>query len=362
LIGFMLGDLRTRLQAVGRLDVLDQVGDRAMAYFAAVPETSLSDEELSRQSQAIYQVGQVRLAQGELEPLAASDPSNPDWQLGLINSHFYVGQVQQRQGNFAGALAHFSAYRNIAQALVEREPDNWKYQLELSYGYSNVASVMEANRDLEGAKDGLEHSIQIKERLFRDGHIGPSDLATGYARLGVILDKVGAATAAIENFSRAVELREQLVSAEPGHPRWKRLMAIDASQLGGVFLDAQRPDAARPYFDKSVAAFADLVALDPENADWQEDYARMTLWVGVLDRIKGYHGSARLRLGRAQEMFDRFIKTAPTVYVFSRDAARARIELGASHLATGNSLEALAKVASARDILNGVVRPAGLWR
>ena len=32
LIGFMLGDLRTRLEAVNRLDALDAVGDRALDY------------------------------------------------------------------------------------------------------------------------------------------------------------------------------------------------------------------------------------------------------------------------------------------------------------------------------------------
>src|SRR4029077_14370510 len=31
LIGFMLGDLRPKLEEVGRLDILDEVGDRAMA-------------------------------------------------------------------------------------------------------------------------------------------------------------------------------------------------------------------------------------------------------------------------------------------------------------------------------------------
>ena len=35
LLGFMLGDLRAQLAKVGRLDVLESVGDRAMAYFSS---------------------------------------------------------------------------------------------------------------------------------------------------------------------------------------------------------------------------------------------------------------------------------------------------------------------------------------
>ena len=49
----MLKDLRGSLEPLGRLDLLDKVGDEAMAYFAAAPAGGLSDEELSRQAQAL---------------------------------------------------------------------------------------------------------------------------------------------------------------------------------------------------------------------------------------------------------------------------------------------------------------------
>ena len=38
-----------------------------MDYFAAVPETELSNEELFRRSQAVSQLGEVRLNQGKLD-------------------------------------------------------------------------------------------------------------------------------------------------------------------------------------------------------------------------------------------------------------------------------------------------------
>jgi serine/threonine protein kinase len=42
LIGFMVSDLREKLEPIGRLDILDGVGEKALAYFAAVPEAELS--------------------------------------------------------------------------------------------------------------------------------------------------------------------------------------------------------------------------------------------------------------------------------------------------------------------------------
>jgi hypothetical protein len=52
LIGFMLGDLRAKLETVGRLDVLADVGDRAAAYFASVPADDLTEEELHQRARS----------------------------------------------------------------------------------------------------------------------------------------------------------------------------------------------------------------------------------------------------------------------------------------------------------------------
>lgn len=60
LIGFMVGALRTKLTAVGRLEILDDIGKQALVYFASVPADTLTDEELYRRSQALHQLGQVR--------------------------------------------------------------------------------------------------------------------------------------------------------------------------------------------------------------------------------------------------------------------------------------------------------------
>ena len=64
----MLGDLRSRLEPVGRLDVLDAVGDKAEEYFASLSESDLDDDELFRRSRALRQIGEVRLANNDIAP------------------------------------------------------------------------------------------------------------------------------------------------------------------------------------------------------------------------------------------------------------------------------------------------------
>ena len=67
LIEFMLVELRERLQPIGRLDVLDAVGDQALAYFAELGD-ELSPEDALARVMALRQIGEVRFEQGRLSP------------------------------------------------------------------------------------------------------------------------------------------------------------------------------------------------------------------------------------------------------------------------------------------------------
>ena len=59
LIQFMLGDLREKLEPIGKLDILDAVGEQAMAYFGQVSPETLSDTELAARAQALRQIGRA---------------------------------------------------------------------------------------------------------------------------------------------------------------------------------------------------------------------------------------------------------------------------------------------------------------
>ena len=53
LIGFMLGDLKDKLEPIGRLDALDGVGGQVLAYYRNQPIADLPDAALSQRSRAL---------------------------------------------------------------------------------------------------------------------------------------------------------------------------------------------------------------------------------------------------------------------------------------------------------------------
>ena len=208
LIGFMLGDLRKRLEPVGRLAILDEVGAKAMSYFAAVPASSLSDEELLRRSAALYQIGDVRIAQGNLEaatpPLEESltlakallqrQPGDGERIFGLAQSHFWVGFVHFRRQKLAEAEREFGSYLEMANRLIMIDPARTDWQREVAYANSNIGSVLEARGDLEGALHRYRACLKTERQLLEKTP-GDKDLrhsvAASHNLIGVALRSTG---------------------------------------------------------------------------------------------------------------------------------------------------------------------------
>jgi len=59
LVGFMLGDLKDKLEPIGRLDALDAVGSRALAYYQHQDKSQLSDDALAQRSRALTLMGEI---------------------------------------------------------------------------------------------------------------------------------------------------------------------------------------------------------------------------------------------------------------------------------------------------------------
>ncbi len=290
LIGFMLGDLRDKLASVERLEILDEVGDKALEYFAAVPVQELSDDELARRSQALYQIGDVRSRQGRLDDavppleeslalaraLVARDPEDPQRLFDLGQSHFWLGSVRWQQGRRAEAAEQFLSYYDLASRLVERQPDHPDWQMELGYASTNLGVVHEATGNLAEAAAAIEASIEVKRNLAAMRPGDPevrSSLANAYSWLARIARRRGDLRGALAGYLDAHEVRRELLARDPGSTDARFLLATIHSHLAQIrwFLGQEQPTVAELTEMRDLVR--GLVAFDPENASWRQDLA-----------------------------------------------------------------------------------------
>jgi eukaryotic-like serine/threonine-protein kinase len=372
LIGFMLGDLRAKLQRVGRLDVLDDVGQRAMAYFAAVPPDSITDQELYRRSQAIHQIGQVRMTGGDLKGgtalfresldlitrVAQRNPANAEWQIGLATSHFYLGDALRLQGDLDGATRHFMAYRDIAQGLVARDPTKPEWLLEASYGHSNVSGMLEARGDLDGARRETELSLAIKQRLVAaqpNNREWQEALATGHNRLAIVLEKLGDARGALEHHLEDFAVRKALADKYPQDKQAQRKLADTASYVGMLYRDQGDDARALEYHQLRLSIIDALVRFEPANADWQREAGMAEARMSMVQRLRGDLADASARAERAVAILRPLAMRDPTHTRRQRDAGDAGVELALVRLARRADAAALAEAETAATALAAVV-------
>jgi serine/threonine-protein kinase len=338
LIGFMIGDLRSKLAPVSRLEVLDDIGDEALEYFAAIPAVDLSPDELLFRSRTLSQIGQVRMDQGDLpaaleafkeaKRLAAGlverDPDNGAWRAELGAAHFWAGSVFWMQRDLDGALDSFRQYLDESRELVEREPENLDWQLELSYAYSNIGSVREAQGDVPGAIDALQESLEINQRLVAaqpDNAEWRSELAGGHSWLGRALLSQGDLTQSSIHYLANRDLLEELVREDPDNRRYRWLLGIAHGKVAIAYELQGMPDEARPAYDAYLAINLELVREDPENSTWQRELAVARRFRGELAHTDRDSERAVAELDAARTILRRLIDLDPTNTDWTRQLA-----------------------------------------
>jgi serine/threonine-protein kinase len=361
LIGFMLGDLRNRLEPIGRLDLLDDVGTRALRYFAVVPESELSDEELYTRSVALSQLGQVRTSQGKLPaaaellsqalalaaPLAARDSMNPRWQLALAHIHFWAGNVDWLQGNVDAALRHFEPFVRISERLIAIYPDSLSYRAERAYALNNIGFAKEGKGDARGALQFYLASLAIDEDLVQrdptkvDWQVG---VALERNAAAVAQRKIGELTNALANHRAELAVKEALVKRDSANREWHRYLAIAHAYLGELQLWMGDVDGALGDARAARTIYAALVARDSSNAAWRISLAKSERQLAQALLERGDAPGALRELDIGQPIAERLVAASPENPRVAAELAITQTTRGRALLRAGRPTEALVPV------------------
>jgi serine/threonine-protein kinase len=372
LIGFMLGDLQTRLSAIGGLDVLEKVGKAAQDYFEAVPEGDLSDQERFRRSQALRQIGQVHVEQGDfggamplfrqslslVSALAARDSSNSEWQLGLGASHFWVGFIHWRQNDLDSALAQFTPYLAITKSLVARAPDSVRFHSELGQANSNIGSVKESKGDLTGALAAFRDAIRAEEDAVRRDSTKldwQMDLADGYNSAGVVQRKLGDYSGAHASHRAELALKQRLVVRDPPNQLYKLRLATAYSFLAELDMALGRIDDATREANASRDLYTALASADTSSPDKRRFLATAHRIAGTIALEGGNAAQALSAATASRALLDPQLSKTPDNAVWQIALARTMTLSSYALTAAGRARDADAHARRAISIVELVM-------
>jgi tetratricopeptide (TPR) repeat protein len=375
LIDYMLTDLWERLEPLGRLDILDDAGDRAVEYFASVPPDGFTDEELASRSKAMYQIGDVRMDQGHLPEAGAAfgvslelaralserDPDNNDRLFALGQAEFYAADRYYREERFDEALLGFSVYRDISDELVRRDPASLKYQLELGYSHTNVGGILRARGAFGGALRELEQSLEAKKRVAAaepDSLGRRFDVGQGHNNLGLLLFRdMGRLDEAQAHFEADVEIKTALVAEAPLNARYVYRLVVAHHFLAEIHHARGDLTLALDQYRMQRDLLEPLVQNDPSNLRWARN-------LGVAEGREAHALADAGALAEAQRLavssvtrIQRVVDQNPDQPEWGRDLAmahrvHARVLLGLDRAAEAGQAAAAA-VGAARALTNG---------
>ena len=359
LVGFMIGDLRTRLEPLGRLDVLDVVGEKALGYYRKQDKGSLSDDSLAQRSRALTMIGEIAAKRGHMdgalqryqEALAGTAealrraPGDPQRLFDHAQSVYWVGSIALERGRIDEAAARFEEYRGLADRMIAADPANPKWRLEGIYAATNLGTVELQQQRYPAAVATFAASLNAATAL---ASAKPRDdeyrklLIEALSYLSGAYDKAGRIESAIAGRERQLALiAPGLAEARPDEELRQKAMIANMA-ISRLLYQQGKTVEALVHAAAASEIGERLVAVEPTNADWQGRSAGARLNQAMLLLRAGKAGEAATATNSGCATATRLIARDPTI-VSWQDSARQCLMLRAElAVAGGNKAAALA--------------------
>ena len=362
LIEFMLGDLRKKLQPVGRLDALDAVGTQALDYYAAQDAGRLDADSLGRRARALHLIGEIAERRGSLDEalrvfqraadstaeLMARYPRDGQRIFDHAQSVYWVGYVARRRGQVAQAEASFRQYQELAQQLTRLDPKHLDWRIETAYAAQNLGVLyLESARAQQALAAFVETRDAWASMVAARPEVG-LDLAGTWGWIAKAREALGDFDGAVAAQRTKIDVLAKLPGADQNRDV-QQLLANAAHEVGRLQLALGRYAPAAQSAQDAVVRYETLVAVDGSNTEWvaQMTFARLGLIEAAL--ALGERSAVNANLDRA---------AADTAHLLSADATRNRWNIA---LAGGLQLRRLAANgphASIRQDLEGLLSSA----
>jgi len=288
---FMVSDLRKGLESAGRHDLLAQVDEAAMKALST-DLSRLTPEQLVQRAQLLQGMGKDAEKRGDLvaahrdfdaalkttSALLAAKPDDPKRIFAHAQSEFWIGFINWREGDGAGARAGFEAYARLSDRLVASDPGNDAWRMERAYAAQNLGMLaLRQDGDWPRAERYFTTSLAELEPILRHKPEDADALNERQTDLAWLADSQRAQGHLREAAASREAQKQTLQSMLARNPRNLEVKR----QLLGHDLAVARIAAAEGAIRGAIALLQaghakalSLAAEDPDNKDFRKQ-ARM---------------------------------------------------------------------------------------
>lgn len=368
LVSFMLGDLNDKLGQVQRLDIMEAVDDRAMAYFQSLPNNDVTDVSLAQRAKALEKIGSVRTDQGHLDAamqsyqaaasiarsLAEREPGDVPRQVAYSRVLAFIGITEWYRGDLAAAEKNFT----MAQDVLRRTPLTGTPDKEFIQQWAtvdnNLGHVLESQGKLDQAATQYQSMLAHCRELVR-GKNPKTDwqelLGEAHNNLGKIALMQGDLATAIAEYRADDAIETALSERDPRNHDQKENMVRVRAILGRTIALGGDVDVGGEHLQQAIDGAMQLSEFEPKETGFRAKVALYSTQLARLRRLAGDHGVAKQLNDRALSIFGDITRQDPSNAEWKQDFAEAQVEQAAQSLAIGSAEQAHTQALQALAVL-----------
>lgn len=283
---FMLGDAKTNLEPVGKIDAIEGVASRVLDYYRGKSNAQLSDPELRQRSRALSLLGQAQNMRGntvaaiQLYNEAGAGtaesvrrkPDDPQRLFDHAQNVFWIGEIERNRGNIDAAESYYREYKRLADRMSALDPDNLKWRMEVLYANEDLGIALYAKRQFaEAAQQFQSIAGPIQSVVSLDG--SNTDYQWELTNvLGWLADAErasGRLEVAVEVRQRQVSYLEQLISRGTDDANLRERFVPAHEGLGILYSEQGQIDRAASEYRLALEEADQLLSIEPNNSEWK---------------------------------------------------------------------------------------------
>ena len=339
LVGFMLGDLRGKLEPLGRLDVLDAVGAEALGYYQRQDRGALTEESLAQQTRALTLIGEIANRRGDLDgaltrfreaqastaEAMARSPGDEQRIFDHAQNVFWVGYIAWQRGQIREAEAAFREYKRLAERLIALNPAKSEWRLEGVYAGSNLGTLLLEQRKYPAAIDHFRSALGESEKLAA---AAPRDVqyqmqfSESLAWLADAQERSGELDTALRTRERELEILAMLAKGDSSNAAVKRRTFACERALGRLLASRGQLAAGLAHLRSATQVADALRETEPENTEWLEFAARTHLEYGDLLLASSRLEDAGRNMREGCEIAEDLVRRDPSVVAWQQSVLR----------------------------------------
>jgi tetratricopeptide (TPR) repeat protein len=327
-------------------------------HFIDLSEIVLSKEPETEK----YQKRRLEQALHYFKGFIDQRPQDVGMRTEVAEANFRVADITAKIGSSDDALAYYLQAQQLYEQLSREGHANPTTLFDLGNIYNNIGVALMDKGQWDHAEEYFHKGLEVRRKLAQDSppkstmptdpvyarHVrNQNSLGATYLNLGKLYYKTAQRAHAEKTLEEARLILQP--SADAGYTESVRSLASCLNDLGVVYAETGKREAAAKAHGESLKHYLQIVADNAGNSDLRAELASTYNNSGIRLRALTQWGEARLAHQKAVQILLSLVDAYPHVTYYRNQLARVLVDLGRAQRELGQYSDACASFEKAQE-------------